>query len=249
MAREIRSGNPTMRTLTRQMPTAAAGERMSVGGTVGKTALLFLLLAMTAGWCWHRFFTGGPAAVEPFILVGALGGLALGLATSFKPNWAHITAPLYAILEGLFVGAISALLTARYGAIVMHAVLLTFGVMVTMLTLYTSGVIKVTRKFQMGVMAATGGVMIFYLVTWILGLFHVHTGYLFYGSTTSLVVSVAILVIAALNLVLDFAFIDEASRNGAPKYMEWYGAFALTVTLVWLYLEALRLMANLNARQ
>lgn len=248
MAREIRSGNPTMRAMSRHAPTAV-GERMSVGGTVGKTLLLFLLLTMTAGWCWHRFFTGGAAAVEPFVLIGAFGGLVLALATTFKPNWAHITAPLYAILEGLFVGAISAMLSARYGAIVLHAVLLTFGVMLTMLALYTSGIIRVTQKFRMGVVAATGGILVFYLVTWILGLFHVQTGYLFYGSTTSLIISVAILVIAALNLVLDFAFIDETSRAGAPKYLEWYGAFALMVTLIWLYLEALRLMANLNARQ
>lgn len=250
MAREIRrSGNPTMRVMSQAAPAASAQDRMTVGGTVGKTGLLFVLLVISAGWTWNRFFTnGGMEAVMPFMLAGVFGGLVLALATVFKPNWAHITAPLYAILEGLFVGAFSAMLTERFGPVVFHAVLLTLGVMLTMLTLYASGVIKVTRKFRMGVMAATGGVLIFYLATWVMGLLGVQTGSLFYGSTTSIVISLAILAIAALNLVLDFAFIKEQSDRGAPKKLEWYGAFALTVTLIWLYLEALRLMANLNGR-
>jgi len=126
--------------------------------------------------------------------------------------------------------------------------MLTLGVMAGMLILYASGTIRVTQRFYVGVMAATFGVMLFYLATWVLGFFHVATGFLFFGSTTSIVISLAFVAIAALNLVLDFDFINRAAKAGAPQYLEWYGAFALMVTLIWLYLEALRLMANLNGR-
>ena len=244
-----RSGNPTLRVLGDALTAgSSATERMTIGGTVGKTAVLFVLLLISAGWTWWKFSTAGPQAVEPFMMGGMIGGLVLALATVFKPNWAAITAPLYAILEGLFIGGISALFALRYGPVVVEAVMLTLGVMAGMLILYASGTIKVTRKFYAGVMAATIGVMLFYLVTWVLSLFHVATGFLFFGSTTSIVISLAFVGIAALNLVLDFDFINRAARSGAPQYLEWYGAFALMVTLVWLYLEALRLMANLNGR-
>lgn len=244
-----RSGNPTLRVIGNALTAgSSATEQMTVRGTVGKTAVLFVLLLISAGWSWWKFFAAGPQAIEPFMMGGVIGGLVLALATVFKPNWAAITAPLYAILEGLFIGGISALFALHYGPVVIQAVMLTLGVMAGMLILYASGTIRVTQRFYVGVMAATFGVMLFYLVTWILSFFHVATGFLFFGSTTSIVISLAFVAIAALNLVLDFDFINRASKAGAPQYLEWYGAFALMVTLIWLYLEALRLMANLNGR-
>lgn len=246
---KTRSGNPTMRVIGEALTAGnSSTERMTVGGTVGKTAVLFVLLMISAGWTWWKFFAAGPQAVEPFMLGGIFGGLILAFATVFKPNWAAITAPLYAILEGLFIGGISALFSMRYGPVVMQAVMLTMGVMAGMLILYSTGTIRVTPRLYKGVMAATFGVMLFYGATWILSFFHVATNFLFFGSTTAIVISLVFIGIAAFNLVLDFDFISRAAREGAPQYLEWYGAFSLMVTLVWLYLEALRLMANLNSR-
>lgn len=244
-----RSGNPTLRVIGDALTAGSSTtEQMTIRGTVGKTAVLFVLLLISAGWTWWKFFAAGPQAVEPFMMGGVIGGLVLALATVFKPNWAAITAPLYAIVEGLFIGGVSALFAVHYGPVVLQAVMLTLGVMAGMLILYASGTIRVTQRFYVGVMAATFGVMLFYLATWVLGFFHVATGFLFFGSTTSIVISLAFVAIAALNLVLDFDFINRAAKAGAPQYLEWYGAFALMVTLIWLYLEALRLMANLNGR-
>lgn len=244
-----RSGNPTMRVIGDALTAgSSATERMTIGGTIGKTAVLFVLLMISAGWTWWKFYAVGPQAVQPFMLAGVFGGLILAFATVFKPTWAAITAPLYAILEGLFIGGVSALFQAHYGPVVIQAVMLTMGVMAAMLILYSTGTIRVTPRLYKGVMAATFGVMIFYAATWVLSLFHVSTSFLFFGSTTAIVISLVFIGIAAFNLVLDFDFINRAAREGAPQYLEWYGAFALMVTLVWLYLEALRLMANMNSR-
>lgn len=246
MPNMMKSGNPVFKSDAFKNVLGQVGaEPMTINGTIGKTVILFVLLMITAGWTWTRYFsTGSAEAVQPFMLIGIFGGLIMAIATSFKPNWSPITAPIYAILEGLFVGSVSAFFDARFHGIVIQAVALTFGVMAVMLFLYRSRIIKVTEKFRLGVFAATGGIFLFYLATWIMGFFGVHTSLLFGGSTLSIGLSVVICAIAALNLVLDFDFIERVSAQGAPRYMEWYGGFALMVTLVWLYLEILRLLAN-----
>jgi len=179
---------------------------------------------------------------------GAIGGFILALVTVFKPKLSPYTAPFYALFEGLFLGGISALMNASYPGIVMQAVGLTFGTLFAMLFAYKTGLIKVTQKFRSGIIAATGGIMLFYMVTWILGMFGFGNG-LYYGSSLlSIGISLFVVVIAALNLVLDFDFIERGAQSGAPKYMEWYGAFGLMVTLIWLYIELLRLLSKLASR-
>lgn len=249
MARNMmKSTNPAFRAgAFRGMPQVGAGEAMTINGAINKTVVLFVLLLITAGWVWSRYTTGGPAAVQPFMIGGLIGGLIFAFATIFKPNWAPVTAPLYAILEGLVVGSISAFYNAHAHGIVIQAVALTFGVMAVMLFLYRARIIKVTEKFRMGLSAAIGGIFLFYIVTWVIGFFGVNTAILFGGGTLSIGISLVIVAIAALSLVLDFDMMQRASEAGAPKYMEWYTGFALMVTLVWLYLEILRLLGN--ARQ
>ena len=247
-----RTSNPTLRAIAaRGIPQARAGEGvMTVGGTVNKTIMLLALVVIAAAWVWSRYalaLGGGTEAaaqaVSGYVIAGVIGGLVLAIATAFKPTWARVTAPVYALLEGFFIGGVSALLNNAYPGFVLQAVGLTFGVMFAMLLIYRTGLIKVTPAFQRGVMAATFGIVLFYGVSLLLRLFHVDTSALFGHTKLSIVISLVIVGIAALNLVLDFNFIDQGSAAGLPRYMEWYGAFALTVTLVWLYLEILRLLA------
>ncbi len=222
---------------------------MSVGGTINRTIAMIALVVIGAAWVWSRYAAALSAnpdtayqAVTGYLIAGLIGGLILAIATAFKPRWAKFTAPVYAVLEGLFVGAVSALFNHLYPGVVIQAVGLTFGVMIVMLVLYRTGIIKVTPKLRRGIIAATFGVMLFYGVSWLVTLFGVDTSMLFGGSRLSIILSLVIVGIAAFNLVLDFDFIERGSAAGLPSYMEWYGAFALTVTLIWLYLEILRLM-------
>lgn len=239
----IRSSNPVLSEKTFQSRIAEFGGVgvMTVKGTINKTIVMALLVAGTAAWSWMN-----PSNV--WMMVGLIGGLIMALVTAFRPRSAGYTAPLYAVFEGLFLGTISAYFNASYGGIVFQAVSLTIGVLFTMLFLYRSGIIKVTEKFRMGVFAATGGIFLMYMLNLILSFFGAQFLYLENASLLMIGISVAVVVIAALNLVLDFDFIDRASASGAPKYMEWYGAFGLMVTLIWLYFEILRLLAMLNRR-
>ncbi|MGA7964680.1 MAG: Bax inhibitor-1/YccA family protein [Gammaproteobacteria bacterium] len=248
-----RSSNPALRALSsRGIPQAKVGEgAMTVGGTINKTIMLVALVVIAAAWVWSRYAAALPAgpsaaaeAISGYLIAGVIGGLVAAIATVFKPTWARVTGPLYAVLEGLAVGGISALLNNRYPGIVIEAVGLTFAVMIGMLVLYRTGIIKVTPKLQRGIMAATLGVFLFYGVSWLLTLFHVDTSMLFAHSRLSIIISLVIVAIAAFNLVLDFHFIDQGAQTGLPRYMEWYLAWGLTVTLVWLYLELLRLLAS-----
>lgn len=240
-----KTGNPVLRTKAFTDSAVIAGERMTVSGTIGKSVILLVLLTIAAGWVWSRFFeTGAPETVAPYILGGLVGGLVFALATAFKPNWSPVTAPLYAICEGLALGGISAFFELRYHGIVIQAVGLTLAVAFSMLALYRTGVIKVTERFKRMLFAATSGILIFYLVTWVVSWFGVDTTALFGHTPLSIGISLVIVGIAAFNLVLDFDIIAQQSAMGAPRYMEWYGGFALMVTLVWLYLEILRLLGN-----
>lgn len=223
-----------------------ATQRMTLSGTVNKTGILLVCAMASAAWTWYRYVESqDPAQVAGLLMLGGLGGLIFAFITVFKKQWAPVTAPIYALLEGLVLGGISAMFDARYPGIAIQAVALTFGTMFALLFLYSSRIIRVTQKFQLGVIAATGGIALFYFLQMILGFFHVPFLMSVHGSGgIGIVFSVIVVGIAALNLVLDFDFIERGVNYGAPKYMEWYGAFGLMVTLVWLYLEILRLLAK-----
>lgn len=242
----MRSGNPVLKSDTFDIPTS--GERMTLSGTVNKTAILLALCFCTAMYSWGKFYSNpeNPAAVLPLIWGGAIGGLVLALVTVFKKEWAGITAPLYALAEGLFVGGISGFYEARYPGIVIQAVGLTFGTLAVLLMAYKSGLIKATENFKLGVVAATGAIALLYLVNIVMSFFGKSIGFIHEGGLFGILFSGFVVVIAALNLVLDFDFIEQGAEQGAPKYMEWYGAFGLTVTLIWLYLEMLRLLSKLR---
>lgn len=222
---------------------------MTLGGTVNKTALLLLGLMATAFLSWNRAMnTQDPATLMPLILVGALGGLVVALVTVFKKEWAPVTAPIYAVLEGLFLGILSAFFEAMYPGIVLQAVLLTFGTLASLLMAYKSGLIRATENFKLGVTAATGGIALIYLIGFVMSLFGSGIPYIHESGTVGIIFSLVVVVIAALNLVLDFDFIERGVEQGAPRYMEWYAAFGLLVTLIWLYLEILRLLSKLRSR-
>lgn len=232
-----------------QAAQAYAGEQMSVEGAINKTAFLLLLLAAPAAWVWTRFFvTGDVAVVMPLMLVGLIGGLIAGFATAFVPTWARITAPVYAVCEGLVLGGISAIYEEQFKGIVVQSVGLTLGVLAAMLILYRTGAIKVTDRFRMIVLGATAGIALFYFVTIVLSFFHVNMPLVWGNGLWGIVFSLVVVVVAAMNLALDFDFIEQGATRGAPQFMEWYAAFGVLVTLVWLYLEILRLMSKLRRR-
>ena len=223
---------------------------MTVRGTLNKFFLLFLLVMATASLTWSAYFQGKD--VTAWIMVGAFGGLAVAITMAFKPMWANFLAPVYALLEGAFVGGISAFYSFAFAktapGIVMQAVGLTFGVVIAMYFLYRFQIIKATEKFKSIVITATVGIAIFYLIAMGLRFFSIDIPFLHEGSTLGIVFSLVIVGLAAMNLILDFDMIEKGSEMGAPKYMEWYGAFGLLVTIVWLYIEILRLLSKINSR-
>jgi len=220
---------------------------MTLMGAVNKTAILLCVLVLAASITWKMVLTGESGA-GIFIWGGAIAGFIVAVVTIFKKNWAPFTAPLYAALKGLFIGGISAYFAALYEGIVMQAAGLTFGILFALLAAYKSGLIKATENFKLGVCAATGGIALFYLMSIVLGLFGVNMTFLHDSSPLSIGISVFIVIIASLNLVLDFDFIENGVEAGAPKYMEWFAAFGLMVTLIWLYIEILHLLAKLRGR-
>jgi uncharacterized YccA/Bax inhibitor family protein len=227
----------------------AITSRMTLSGTVNKTGILLVCAIATAYWTWHQFLQSRDMAdVAPLMLVGVVGGLICAMVTIFKKEWSPVTAPLYALLEGLVLGGLSAVFELRYPGIGIQAVSLTFGTLFVLLMAYSSRLIKVTDKFRLGVVAATGGIMIFYLLQMVVGFFGIHFMAINGNGFIGIGFSLFIVAIAALNLVLDFDFIERGVQYGAPKYMEWYGAFGIMVTLVWLYLEILRLLSKTRSR-
>jgi uncharacterized YccA/Bax inhibitor family protein len=228
---------------------AAFGEAMTVQGTVNKTGLLLLCVVATAAWTWGLAHSETPEAVYPWMIGGVIGGLVMAMVTIFKKEWAAVTAPVYAVLEGLVLGGISAIFERSYHGIAIQAVGLTFGVLFVMLVAYKTGAIRATEKFKIGVIAATGAIALLYLVEMVLGIFfHIQVPMIHQSTPIGIAFSVFVVIIAALNLVLDFDLIETGAQMGAPKYMEWYGAFALMVTLIWLYLEILRLLSKARRR-
>lgn len=220
--------------------------QMTMQGTVAKTGLLLALVMLSALWTWSLFLKTG--SVNGLMWIGAIGGLVLAIATSFKQTWAPITAPLYAAFQGLFLGGISAILEKAFPGIVIQAATLTFGTLAAMIFLYQTKWIQVTDTFRMIVVTATGGIMVAYLISWILSFFSIQVPFIYGNGIAGIVFSLFVIGVAALNFVLDFDFIDKAAARGAPKYMEWYGAFALMVTMIWLYVEFLRLLSKLKER-
>jgi uncharacterized YccA/Bax inhibitor family protein len=253
----MRSGNPILKEstfldLSSGTVYPGSANAMTLNGTVNKTGLLLLLLVLTAAFSWSQAVVqtpGGPQLAPGamiYILGGALGGFVLAMITYFKREWSPVLAPAYALVEGLFLGAISAFFEARFPGIVMQAVMLTFGTLFSLLFAYRSGLIKATENFKLGVTAATGGIFLIYLASFLLGLFGINVPYIHESGIIGIGFSLFVVVIAALNLVLDFDFIESGVEAGAPKYMEWFAAFGLMVTLVWLYIEFLRLLAKLR---
>ena len=243
----FRSGNPTLNAKTFSGFDITTGATMTIMGTVHKTALGLLLLMTTALYTWNLPL--GDPRTNMLMMIGIFGGFGVAILTAFKHHLAKYTVPAYALLQGLALGGISKYFEMRYPGIVNQAVMLTFGTLGALLLAYRSGLIKATENFKLGVVAATGGIFFVYLISWIFGMFGVGVPMIHGNSNMSILFSIGVVIIAALNLVLDFDFIEEAAENGAPKYMEWYGAFGLLVTLVWLYLEILRLLAKLASRR
>ncbi len=219
---------------------------MTIGGTVNKAFMTLALLVAAAVVSWTMYYNG--YSVVSYAYGGAIVGFILALIISFKPTAAPYLVPVYAIAEGLFLGALSANYESLYYGITMQAALLTMCVFIGMLVAYKSGMIKATENFKLGVFAATAGIALVYLLSFVLGFFGVTVPYLHDNSLIGIGISVVIVIIAALNFVLDFDFIEKGARQGAPKYMEWYGAFGLMVTLVWLYVEIIRLLSKLWSR-
>ena len=243
----LRSGNPALDTKTFSGFDMTTEASMTIMGTVHKTALGLLLLMSTALFTWNM--PAGDPRATGLMIVGMIGGLIVAIVTIFKHHLAKYTVPAYALLEGLALGGISKFFEVMYPGIVNQAVMLTFGTLGALLLAYRSGLIKATENFKLGVVAATGGIFFVYLISWVLSWFSVSVPLIHSNSNMSILFSIGVVVIAALNLVLDFDFIEEGSEKGAPKYMEWYGAFGLLVTLIWLYLEILRLLAKLSSRR
>ena len=241
----MRSSNPILDSNAFEIRGKVAYDGgMTISGTVNKSLMLLALVSTTALFTYLNL----GAATMPIAIGGAIGGFIFALITTFKKEWSPITAPIYALLEGLFLGGISGVFNQMYPGIAIQAVMLTFGVFFCLLAAYKSGLIKATENFKLGIVAATGAIFMVYMASMILGLFSIEMPLIHSNGTFGIIFSLVVVVIAALNLVLDFDFIEEAAANGSPKYMEWYAAFGLLVTLVWLYLEILKLLAKLSKR-
>ena len=226
-----------------------ATDRMTLNGTVNKTGILLICAIATAAWTWHLFLPEHDmSAVAPLMMLGLFGGFICAMVTVFKKQWSAVTAPIYALLEGLVLGGLSATLELRNPGIAMQAVALTFGTLFCLLMAYKTGLIRVTEKFRTGIIVATMAIALVYLVSMVLGFFHVAVPFMVGSSIWSIGFSLFVVGIAALNLVLDFDLIERGEEVGAPKYMEWYCGFGLMVTLVWLYIEILNLLAKLRSR-
>ena len=242
----IRSGNPPLRKKTFENLTTTSDEVMTLDGTVNKTAISMGILLLAAYYTYSN-------AIMDYIVIGFIGGFILAIVTIFKKEWSSITVPIYALLEGLALGGISKIYADAFEpGIVPQAIMLTLGILFALLFAYKTKIIKATENFKLGIFAATAGIAIVYLISFLMSIFG-GGGLPVMDPTNSSMLSIGfslfVVVIASLNLVMDFDFIEEGAANGAPKYMEWYGAFGLLVTLIWLYLEILRLLAKLSSRK
>lgn len=246
-----KSGNPalTAKTFTGFAPIADAENVMTLQGTVNRIALLLALVFGSATFTWWQYNSaGGVAAVALFFWVGLVGGLVIGIVLPFKKEWAPYLAWLYAVLEGLVLGGLSAIVDASYPGIAFEALLLTFGILAVLLAAYTTRLIRASENFKLMVVSATGGIALYYVVSLVLSFFGVRAPLIHDNSWLGIGFTLVVVVIAALNLVVDFDFIEQGAETRAPKYMEWYAAFGILVTLVWLYIELLRLLSKFRSR-
>ena len=251
----MRTGNPALNAKTFErfdIMEHGASQTMTLEGTATKTGILLILLAVAAGFTWGQVEEAAQLQlldrILPWCFGAAIVGLVIALITAFKPTWAPATSPVYALAEGVFLGGLSAVVEMHYPGIAFQAVCLTFGTLFSLLIVYRAGWIRATENFKLGVAAATGGIFMIYVVSWILRFFGMGIPFIHDAGPIGIGFSVFVVIIAALNLVLDFDFIEHGVERGAPKHMEWYAAFGLLVTLVWLYIEILRLLMKLNSR-
>ena len=248
----VRTGNPTLKesTFTAFREGGSVlnpADRMTLNGTVHRTFFLLCLVVSSASFVWAQLYTN-PPLVMPLMLVGMVGGLICSLVTIFRKQSAAISGSLYALFEGLIIGGISAFAEIQYPGIVLQAVGLTFGTLFALLFLYRSGLVKATENFKLGLLAAMGGILIVSLVSLGMMMFGMQAPAIYQSGGIGIAFSLFVCAIAALNLVLDFDFIEQGVEYGAPKYMEWYAAFGLMVTLIWLYMEILRLLMKTRSR-
>lgn len=248
-----RTSNPIFgkRTFEQAYTSSYGEEQMTLNGTINKTALVLLFVITTAFYTWRKFFevydpadpSMAVASIVKFLAIGGIGGFIVAIVATFTPKWSGFTTPIYAIFEGMFLGGLSAMFEAQFPGLVIRAVALTFAVFFSMLFVYRQGIIKVTGKFRRGMLSAMFGLMMVYLVSWIAGMFGANVSYLYGGGTFGLVFSLIVTGISAFSLMLDFDFIEQNAAARAPKYMEWYSVFGLLVSLVWLYVNILRLLS------
>ncbi len=239
---QMRSANPALNFSDVRTGRYSQSEVMTMEGTVNKTLFSLFLLTLAASYSWSN-----PGSI--LMPIGMFGGTIMALITIFKKTWSQYTVTAYSVLKGLFLGGISYKFESRYPGIASQAVFLTFSVLGVLLLAYRSKWIVVTDKFRLGVVAATGGIFLVYFIGFIMSFFGSGLSFLHNSSMISIGFSLLVVGIASMNLVLDFDFIESSSERGLPKYMEWYGAFALLVTLIWLYIEILRLLSKLNSRR
>jgi uncharacterized YccA/Bax inhibitor family protein len=249
---DFKSGNPALsqKSFERTDFSLEADQSMTAKGAMQKLGFMLVLLMAAAFYSWQAFAKG--QNTMPLLLVGGIGGFVLAMVIIFKKEWSPYLAPAYALLEGLFIGAISAqynfIFAENMPNIITNAVGLTMGSAVALFVLYNTGVIKATQRFKSIIFTATAGIAIFYLIIMVLRLFNVPVSFMHDSSPLGIGISLFVVAIAALNLILDFDMIEQGAAQGAPKYMEWFGAFGLMVTLVWLYLEILRLLSRFASR-
>jgi uncharacterized YccA/Bax inhibitor family protein len=245
----MRNSNPILNEKAFSGVRAADADAMTINGTIQKTAGLLFLLVCSGAYTWAVTRADGASAAMPWAMAGVIGGLVSILIMAFKKEWSPILAPAYALAEGLFLGAISAILEARFHGIVLNAAALTVGTLGVLLLVYRLGWVKATENFKMGIVAATGAIAVLYIVDMVLMMFGKQVPFIHQSGMIGIGFSILVVGIAALNLVLDFDFIENGAAAGAPRYMEWFAGVGLLVTLVWLYVEFLRLLAKLNSRR
>ena len=247
ISRMMRTSNPVLNESAFDRQTQLGVARMTLMGTVNATLMFVGLLMVSALFTWNMM-ASNPGAAMNWMVGGLIGGLVMALVTVFKPQYAAITGSLYALAEGLFLGALSAMYEGMHNGIVLQAVLLTVCVLAALLAAYSFGLVRATQKFRTGIMAATAGIFLVYMVSLVLGFFGIQIPFIHSSGLFGIGFSLFVVTIAALNLVLDFDLIENGVAQGAPKHMEWYAAFGLLVTLVWLYIEILRLLSKLSRR-
>ena len=241
----MKSSNPVFNNKSWQNVSFSQEMPMTLQGTINKTFISLLLVIVSALYTWDIYMQGGN--VQGIMIGGFIGGFVLAMTTIFKNDWAKFTVPLYALFEGAALGGLSAIFEVSYPGLPMQAVALTFGTFAVMLIAYKAGFIRATEKFRSIITAAIGGIFFVYILSWVMSMFGT-SSFIYGNSLMSIGFSVLVAGIAAFSLILDFDFIEKGVMQGIPKNQEWMGAFGLLVTLIWLYIEILRLLSKISSR-